>query len=342
MAKQDQLQVVLDEAERTLQEMWQPVQQGASRWWHTLTHPEEASFHLGCNLVAQGLYEEAKFRFKFTLWRKPNHAGAWYNLAICYLAMGEKGQGIAALKKALSLRPNSEIGLFLLATIDDGRFAEGKEPHTTPNTIVQGEFGESARDYDVVQLGEYGYNGPQIVYDEILRLCGNNVRFKHMLDAGCGTGLCGELLRPLAEKLTGVDLVPRMLKRARRRKDDEDNPLYDELIEADIRTHLLHSPVPVYDAIVAMEVMPIIGGLTPVFDGVAKALKPGGWFFFNVSLMENRKDGYRLDPAVTRFEHGSDYLRALGERDGLIPVSLRKVALYDDQESHLAVLRKPG
>ena len=35
-----------------------------------------------------------------------------------------------------------------------------------------------------------------------------------MLDAGCGTGLCGPLLKPFAGRLDGVDLSPRMLAKA--------------------------------------------------------------------------------------------------------------------------------
>ena len=36
-----------------------------------------------------------------------------------------------------------------------------------------------------------------------------------VLDLGCGTGLCGPLLRPYARALAGVDLSPQMLERMR-------------------------------------------------------------------------------------------------------------------------------
>ena len=35
-----------------------------------------------------------------------------------------------------------------------------------------------------------------------------------VLDAGCGTGLCGPLVAPYARRLVGVDLSERMLARA--------------------------------------------------------------------------------------------------------------------------------
>ena len=38
-----------------------------------------------------------------------------------------------------------------------------------------------------------------------------------VLDAGCGTGLCGPLVAPYKRRLVGVDLSERMLDRARDR-----------------------------------------------------------------------------------------------------------------------------
>jgi len=47
-----------------------------------------------------------------------------------------------------------------------------------------------------------------------------------VLDLGCGTALSGAALRGLARQLTGIDLSPRMLARARERG------LYDRLMKA--------------------------------------------------------------------------------------------------------------
>ena len=46
-----------------------------------------------------------------------------------------------------------------------------------------------------------------------------------VLDAGCGTGLCGPLIAPYARRLVGVDLSARMLAQAHARK------VYDELVK---------------------------------------------------------------------------------------------------------------
>ncbi len=49
-----------------------------------------------------------------------------------------------------------------------------------------------------------------------------------MLDAGCGTGLCGPIFRNISGSMIGVDLSPEMVEKARERK------VYDELEVADI------------------------------------------------------------------------------------------------------------
>ena len=50
-----------------------------------------------------------------------------------------------------------------------------------------------------------------------------------VLDAGCGTGLCGPLLAPYARRLVGVDLSAR---HARRRRSEKG--VYDELVKGEL------------------------------------------------------------------------------------------------------------
>ena len=55
------------------------------------------------------------------------------------------------------------------------------------------------------------------------------------MDLGCGTGLCGPLLRdilPQGSRLTGVDLSIRMLDKAAKRQ------CYDNFVESDIVVYL--------------------------------------------------------------------------------------------------------
>ena len=56
-----------------------------------------------------------------------------------------------------------------------------------------------------------------------------------VLDAGCGTGLCGPLLAPYARRLTGVDLSAGMLARAKEKN------VYDALVQGELTEYLRDS-----------------------------------------------------------------------------------------------------
>ena len=57
-----------------------------------------------------------------------------------------------------------------------------------------------------------------------------------VLDAGCGTGLCGPLIAPYARRLVGVDLSGRMLAQARAQN------VYDELVQRELTAYLRDFP----------------------------------------------------------------------------------------------------
>lgn len=125
-----------------------------------------------------------------------------------------------------------------------------------------------------------------------------------ILDLGCGTGLCGPLLKPHASRLVGIDLSSGMLTKAKNRGD------YDELILADIPAFLMLHPA-AYDAIVAADTLCYFGDLREVVQGSSRALKPGGLFVFTVERAEDgetEKSGFVLRPHG-RYAHGESYVR---------------------------------
>ncbi len=305
-----------------------------------LSHPADASFRLGCNLVRDGRFQQAKFRFKFTLWRQPHRASAWYNLGICHLALNEKAEGIAALKRAIALNSKNEQALFMLATIDGGRYAEGHQPHTTPVDLIKSEFLARADTYEEEEV-ENGYRCHFSLFEVAQELLGQQPAFDTVLDAGCGTGLLGELLRPLSKRLKGIDLSAGMLAQARAKITERQTPLYNELLEGDLRAHLLHTSSPTYDLITACNVAPIMGGLAPMVDGAARSLKPGGWIIFNVTLLENQP-GYKLQLEDRRFAHSENYLQQLAQKSSLALMPLTQKPLNTSRETWIVRMQKPS
>ena len=116
---------------------------------------------------------------------------------------------------------------------------------------------------------------------------------------------------------------------------------YDSLITGDLRDHLLQVTEPLYDVICASNVMQLIGGLTPVIDGAAKALKPNGYFIFTTYALKSQED-YQFIGAIKRFAHSSKYINDLADRAGLKVTAINKTLLYknDVRDAHLVILQK--
>lgn len=155
-----------------------------------------------------------------------------------------------------------------------------------------------------------------------------------VLDLGCGTGVCGEFLRPLAASLTGVDISAAMLQPARARQ------LYDQLVCDDLQ-HYLDGCRQRFDLVIASGVVIFFSDLSPLLRALAAVLKPGGRFLFTV---------YRADAAPIQvrrnyhFAHSADYLRAVAPQAQLALEELREIVHeYENavaQPGYLVCLRR--
>ena len=96
-----------------------------------------------------------------------------------------------------------------------------------------------------------------------------------ILDAGCGTGLCGEHVKPFARRLVGVDLSLEMLKRAGVRK------LYDDLILGELTAFVGAAPA-AWALVVSADTLVYFGDLALVMAAALRGLRPGGHLVFTV------------------------------------------------------------
>ncbi len=71
---------------------------------------------------------------------------------------------------------------------------------------------------------------------------------------GCGTGLCGPLIRGYARRLIGIDLSSGMLTQAKEKQ------LYDELWQVEL-TEYLRDQVEAFDVIVSADTLVYFGAL---------------------------------------------------------------------------------
>jgi predicted TPR repeat methyltransferase len=159
-----------------------------------------------------------------------------------------------------------------------------------------------------------------------------------VLDAGCGTGLCGPLLKPFASRLTGVDLSGGMLEKAQGRD------LYDALHRQELTAFMAERP-DAFDVVVSADTLVYFGELEAAMRAAARTLKPGGWLCFTVEALEEGLDSYRLQPHG-RYAHSRAYLETALKQAGLRVVKIHGVyPRYEGGvpvEGWLAVARRPA
>jgi predicted TPR repeat methyltransferase len=165
-----------------------------------------------------------------------------------------------------------------------------------------------------------------------------------VLDAGCGTGLCGSELAPYARRLVGVDLSQAMVEKARQRGT------YDELIVAELTNHLVSQSVK-YDLIVSADTLVYFGALDEVIAAAAGALREGGHLLFTVERFEPAagSTGLAVDFFLNphgRYSHSEPYLRRCVAAAGLELAGLHLETLRRENDvpvdGVVVVARRPG
>ncbi|MHC1788370.1 tetratricopeptide repeat protein [Solidesulfovibrio sp.] len=234
------------------------------------------------------------------------------------LARGDVRAGEAHLRRCLELDPEDAYGA-VAQLVGQGLLPT---PERAPLAWVRRLYDGQAALWDQSAGGARGYNGPQLLA-QALTLAGalDGHSGLTVLDAGCGSGLCAPLLRPLARRLDGVDLSLPMLELARRKN------LYDRLEAGEI-TAYLEGCRDKYDLIAAAAVFIYQGELGPVLGAAAKALVPGGLLAF--TCFPKPGDGYELTPSAY-YRHGREHIASRAAGAGLAVVaSLTGVHEYRD------------
>ncbi len=209
---------------------------------------------------------------------------------------GRSAEATELLEHWLTYDPDNPTGLHMLAAA-----GIGDPPDRASDDYLRETFDSFSNTFDEV-LARLDYQGHQLVASAILDVAEDSARDLVVLDAGCGTGLAGPLLAPLARRLVGVDVSPGMLERA------AEHETYDELIEAELTAHLDDHPE-TYDLIGSADVLTYFGALEDLIAAAHRALRPSGNFVFSV---ESTADvtalfGFALEQHG-RFVHSRSYL----------------------------------
>jgi predicted TPR repeat methyltransferase len=285
--------------------------------------------NLGVVLRGRGQYDEAESCYARALESNPAHVAAWQNRGSLLARTDRPGEAVAAFKRVLDLKPGDALAYDAMGRVlyrtgkveqaiamyrewlqaDPGNSiarhmlaaCTGTEaPPRASDTYVRDTFDAFAGSFDQV-LDQLGYGAPGLIGELLDRDLPAADASLVIADAGCGTGLCAEFLRPRAKRLVGVDLSPGMLARARARGT------YDDLIEAELSAWLA-SQRQAYDVIVSADTLCYFGALDVVVAAAANALKPGGLVVFTVEKAAEDVRAFKLEPSG-RYSHAGDYLR---------------------------------
>ncbi len=218
-------------------------------------------------------------------------------LGIAHYKLGQIDRAAEIYRQWMKEEPENPVPRHLYAS------CSGLDvPERASDAYIEKTFDEFSENFDV-KMEQIAYRGHELVLGALssrMRPEGKLIG----LDAGCGTGLCGPLVRPYLSRLVGVDLSSGMLEAARRRE------VYDELVRMELTSYLDNHPG-AFDLIVSSDTLSYFGALFEVLGGMRRALKSGGLLIFTV---EEAQDGhYRINPHG-RYSHGRSYLReALGK-----------------------------
>jgi predicted TPR repeat methyltransferase len=245
----------------------------------------------------------------------PQWALGWFRMGEMHEAAGEIDRAAQAWLMALKLDPQDRAGAALKLELV-GRAPASAAP---PSAFVEALFDQYASSFDKALVEKLQYRVPQLLTDAIART--GRAGFAHAVDLGCGTGLMGERLRPLAAFLEGYDISPAMLKQA------EAKGVYDRLTRADLQSQSLRRDAA--DLVTAADVFMYVGALEAIVPLVAAGLGSGGLFAFSVERHDSPQD-LLLRPS-RRYAHSEAYVRRVLSASGFMLLSLEAEIIRQDR-----------
>jgi predicted TPR repeat methyltransferase len=319
-------------ADATLTDAWMArgVAQMALGDWPQALHCHEQARALGADgaefclrwgecLAHQARLPQALQAFEQALAHDPELAEAWSQLAHVQRDMGQTAQAIVGYQRAMQLGADPELHRYYLAALSPQQSVVN-----APAAYVQTLFDQYANDFEAHLVGQLGYQGHRVLLEQLPVPPGT--RFERVWDLGCGTGLCGQLIRPHAVHLSGVDLSSAMLDKARALG------VYDNLHAQEL-VDFLKQGAELVDLVLAADVFIYVGHLEAVFEALGSRVRPGGWLAFTV---EEADPGQAVQLHSTlRFAHALTYLQGLAAQHGWQWARMHRAPLRLDQANPL-------
>jgi predicted TPR repeat methyltransferase len=281
----------------------------------------DAHNNLGNVWKALGKWDEARACFERALLRKPGNTDTHYNLGVLCSDAGERDEAARHFHRCLDLDPDDSRGAGMLLA----HLGLANVPERTPQAQLLTIYDVRSRFWD----RESTYFGHALVAEGFQKYAGTaNL---DILDIGCGTGLVGAQVRPLAGRLDGVDISLAMLEKAR------DKKIYDRLEQTDLLSFMSEHKDS-YDAVLGAATLIHFGDLQAVFQAAALCLRDGGLFIFTLFSGEadvSNDDGADFSVAASDklaqsgcYTHSANYVARLAPESGF-SVEMLKTAVHE-------------
>ena len=256
-------------------------------------------------LAREGRHADAAEEYLRAAERDLFHAGVHENMGQSLQRLGRLDEAEKVYRRWISLDPNNPRPHHYLASCTGVDI-----PSRASNEFIVDVFDRFAATFDE-RLTALEYSAPAVVVKAVRDELGEPQSQYKVLDAGCGTGLCAAGIKPFANHLTGVDLSPKMLEKARELN------LYDDLIASELTEYLSRSPLS-FDVIISADTLIYFGELATVTAAAAAALRPNGRFIFTIEQADPKDaPGGFLLASHGRFAHTESYARTVLEQSGL-------------------------
>lgn len=293
----------------------------------------KTNYELGLLHMRRGNLYDAALRFRITLWITPDFALAHYNIGRVFLMQGKIAKAVDAFMAARRFQPHFPEVDYMLAFVKHNKAAITM----IPRSIIEDYFDDLAPRYNEEYIQHLHYVGHHALVDAICDTVENKALALDILDLGCGTGLCGSVIkeRIAINSLTGVDVSEKMLREARKITHNG-KPAYEYLKHQDMLIFLQKNDRK-YDLIMGALSFSYVGQLDALLLACKNALRPGGILAF--STEESPSHDIMVNETMQNFCHSLDYISEQAHLIGFKEISLKKTVLQENAMAIQCVLK---
>ncbi|WP_319547579.1 tetratricopeptide repeat protein [Desulfogranum marinum] len=278
----------------------------------------EILYSLGCCCKECGATEEAVQVYSHVLELDPSYAPALNNLAYLLHLHDDHENAVQNYQQLLEIDPDHAGAKHMIAALKGET-----SPAKPPEEYVRSLFDSYSETFEESLVGDLDYRAPERLWN-LFNHGPRKKKYEHCIDLGCGTGLCGELFRECSDKLTGIDLSPKMIDIARQKQ------IYDTLEEAELIAyfHQHHQDPAPFDLVLAADVFIYLGDLKPVFQAITAGCRDEVHICFSIESGEG--EDWMLH-ANGRYSHSHDYILAVAKENDLQVCHFEQVALRQEK-----------